>query len=506
MARWLGVDVGDVSVRVALLRSTLRHISVEALREEPVAEHGSASAALRAAVLGLKADSFGSAVSGSRAFLRVLRLPKAAQKELGNILSFEVEATLPFELDDAVMDHRILTRLRGDEDNIPILAGVAYIHDVRDQLNLVRRGTGHEPSRIGIGPLPLANLVQVCPSLAQQTPVAILDLDQDHTDLLILQRGEARFARCIQRGAMSLPHEANQLARELRQSFGAWRAEGGEAPSALYIVGGGSVTPGIETFIARETGIVPQPLPKLQVIGADEQTTANLTRFARSIAIALGQSRRANDLNLRQGPLEAQQGFHFLREKTPLLAGLVAAVTVSFGFSVFAESHALDQERTHLEARLMATSKMHLGTSTSDPKEAADLLEQAISGKSQDPMPEMDGFDTLIELSALISHDITHDINEYYYDRGKVTLTGMVPTIDNAQAVRDAISDHRCFQDVTMKGTKRLGSKQKQKYDLSFAVKCEPVTSKKTSGSKTATKGAGPEKTSAPAAQTGRKK
>ncbi|MFP6684074.1 MAG: pilus assembly protein PilM [Polyangiaceae bacterium] len=506
MARWLGVDVGDASVRVALLRSTFRNISVEALREEPIAEHGSASGALRAAVLGLKADSYGSAVSGARAFLRVLRLPKAAQKELANILSFEVEATLPFELDDAVMDHRILTRLRGDEDSIPILAGVAYTPDVRDQINLVRRGTGHEPSRVGIGPLPLANLVQVCPSLSQKDPVAIIDLDQEHTDLLILQRGEARFARCIQRGVMSLPHEATQLARELRQSIGAWRAHGGDPPSAIHIVGGGSVTPGIETFIARELGIAPQSLPKLQVIGADQQTSANLPRFARSIAIALGQSRRANDLNLRQGPLEAQQGYHFLREKTPLLAGLAAAVTVSFGFSIFAESRALDQERTHLEARLRASSKMHLGTSTSDPEEAAELLEQAISGKSQDPMPQMDGFDALVALSGLISHDITHDINEYYYDRGKVMLTGMVPTIDNAQAVRDAISGHRCFQDVTMKGTKRLGSKQKQKYDLSFVVKCAPANSKKTSGSKGAAKNSGAAKAGGSAPKTGGKK
>jgi hypothetical protein len=49
VAKWLGVDVGDVSVRVALLQSTLRKTSVLGLREEPIAEHGSVGAALRAA-------------------------------------------------------------------------------------------------------------------------------------------------------------------------------------------------------------------------------------------------------------------------------------------------------------------------------------------------------------------------------------------------------------------------------------------------------------------------
>jgi general secretion pathway protein L len=482
-------------VRVALLRAGWRQVRVEALREEPIAEHGSPSAALRSAVIGLKADAFGAAVSGERAFLRIIRLPTAAQKELSSILGFEVEASLPFELDDAVMDHRVLTRLGGDDNTMPILAGVAYAHDVRDRINLVRRGTSHEPSRISIGPLPLANLTQVCPALLSLGPLAILDLDQEHTDLVILQAGEIRFARCIGRGVGCLPHAAAELARDLRQSIGAWRASGGEAIQKAYVVGNGSLTPGIDTFIHRELGIMAESLPTLRLEGQDEASRANLPRFAKAIGIALGQSRRACDLNLRQGPLEAQQGYHFLREKTPLLAGLAAAITVSFGFTVFAETRALTQEQAHLEGRLAAATELHLGKAATDPDDAADLLEQAISGKSQDPMPEMDAFDTLVELSGVISHDITHDIREFYYDRSKVTLTGMVPTIDNAQAVRDAISEHRCFQDVTMKGTKRLGSQQKQKYELSFTVRCEvpKAKPKKTTGAKPAgkTDGAG---------------
>jgi len=311
MARWLGIDVCGPSIRLALLRSTYRHTSLEALREEPLANHETASAALRAAMTGLRTDSSATSLAGSRSFLRRLALPLAVQKELSNVLAYEVESTLPFELDDAVMDHRLLRRSPGSDapNTLPILAGVANTEEVRDRIGLVLRGTGQEPQRVGIGALPLANLAQIAPALAQVELAAILDLDDDHADLLILRRGEPRFMRSLTRGVRNLPAEADALSRDLKQTIGAWRVSGGEPLESIFVVGSGRHVPGLDPWIQGELGIPALDLPRPSLDNVTAEQEAQLPRFAKAIALALSLSRRAIDLNLRQGPVEAQQSY-----------------------------------------------------------------------------------------------------------------------------------------------------------------------------------------------------
>jgi Type IV pilus assembly protein PilM len=493
MAKWLGLDISARAVRVAVLRSSYRKIVVEAVHEERIADHEAPSAAVRAAMQGIKADAVAAAVPGQRAFTRILSLPVAAQRELSNVLGFEVESTLPVELDDAVMDHRILTIIPSldDEGQLPILTAVAYTDDVRDRIGLVRRGTGLEPQRVGVGALPYCNLALVCPELAGPEPIAIFDLDDEHADFMIMIGGEPRFLRSLSRGVSGLPADAGAIARELRQTVAAWRMQGGAPVKALYVVGQGRATPGLDGFMQAQLGMTVAELPKLEIEGIDEQMQYSLPRFAKAISLALSLSRRANDLNLRQGDLEAQQNFSFLRDKTPLLSGLGAAIFVSFFFSVVAEQQALDREQASLEARLEATTEAHFGTETADPKEAGQLLDDAISGKTGDPMPKVDGFDVIVELSERIPDDIVHDIADFEFNRDTVQMKGIVPQISDANLVKDKMAEHECFKDVNITRTTQLKKDAKQKYTLEFTVDCGDGKSSKKGSKKAASKKGG---------------
>jgi general secretion pathway protein L len=492
MARWVGIDITEVAVRVAVVRTAYRRFAVDAMREEPLTAHETPSAALRAAMAGLRAEAAATSIDGRRAFLRLLSLPAAAQKELANVLSFEVEATLPFELDDAVMDHRLLTILPGADapGMLPILAGVAYTDEVRDRIGLVLRGAGQEPQRVGLGSVPIANLVQIAPELGRDGPVAILELDEEHSDLLVLRRGEPRFARTIARGVRGLPDTATELAQVLRQTVGAWRMQGGEPLETVYVVGSGHATPGLGGFMQRELGIEVRDLPPMSLEGLTPDQKAELPRYAKAIAMALGLSRRAADLNLRQGPLQAQQSYQFLRDKTPLIAGLGAAIFVSFGFSIFAEMRALGAEQESLERQLEIATQTQLGEKTADPKKATQLLEDAISGKTGDPVPRVDAFGVMVELSERLppADKLTHDIAEFDYNRGQVVIKGIVPTIDDAHAVADKMKEHECFREVNVARTTRLNNQDKQKYTLEFSVECGPAEKKDKPGAKSSSK------------------
>ena len=296
------------------------------------------------------------------------------------------------------------------------------------------------------------------PALATPHPVAILELDEEHTEVLVMRSGEARFVRSLMRGTRGLPDSAPLLANELRQTLAAWRMQGGEPIEQIYVVGTGRFTAGLEHFFAGELGLAVLDLPPPQIEGMTPEQLGLLPRFAKAIALALSLSRRGSDLNLRQGPIAAQQSYQFLREKTPLFASLTAAIVVSFGFSIFAEMRALDTQRESLEHQLAAATQSNFGKSTSRSDRGSRMAGQ----RHQRQERRRDAADRRLRRDgravgeAAAGQQAAHDIQEFDYNRGVVKIQGVVPSIDDAHNVAERMGEHECFQGVKVARTTRL--------------------------------------------------
>jgi general secretion pathway protein L len=484
MSRLLGIDIEKTVVRTAIVRTAYRKTFVEAIGEARIEEHGSVEAALRAALLGAaRPDACAVALSGERTLYRRIDLPAAAAKELENVLGFEIEATVPFEMTDAVFDHRLLRRA-ANSPVIPVLAAIARVEDVREPIRIVKEALGMEPERVGTGPLPLADLASLVPELETAPPelmvlpadgpptIAIMDLADATSDVAFLVGGEPTFVRTVSRGTMGLPGTAYALARELRQTFSAYRAVGGATPVVLYLVGGGSGLGGAETFLANELGVPVRPLPAPRIEGLSAEHAAALPRFAKALGLALGLSGRSRGLDLRQGPLEAQRSYPFLREKIPLLSGLFAVILASFGFSIVAEMQSLDAEHERLVAELQATTEAVLGEGTDDPERARRLLDGDGLTAEEDPMPRADAFDVMVALAEAVPKETVHDLVELDLTKNHVTIQGTVPTIPDVQPIADKLKEHKCFKDVKVPRTSQFGQ-GKQKYTLELEVRCD---------------------------------
>jgi general secretion pathway protein L len=358
----------------------------------------------------------------------------------------------------------------------------------------VREALGMEPERVGTGSMPLANLAAVMPEIEAPfgkvaapgeppLPVAILDLGEASSDVIILQGGEPVFARTLSRGTIGLPGSAPQLSRELRQTLASWRASGGDPLAGMYLVGGGASAQGADVFLSTELGVTILPLPKPQLDGVTPEQEAVLPRYMKAIGLAMGLTGKPRGLNLRRGPLEAARSYPFLREKIPLLAGLAAVVAVSFGFSLLAEHRSLSAERELLLTRLDAATGEVFGEATNDPTKAQELLDKGAGAADEDPMPRVDAFDVMVKLSEVVPKEIVHDVVELDLNRGHVMLQGTVPSIPDAQGIADKMKEHKCFKDVKISRTSQF-SEGKQKYVLELDLKCEDkkVVKKKTDG------------------------
>jgi len=312
----------------------------------------------------------------------------------------------------------------------------------------------------------------VCSSdLAAPGPVAVVHLDATTTDVAILREGQVEFVRTVTGGTAGLPASAKPLARDLRQSLLSWRALGGAPVQMVYLTGPGAEYQGAEAYLSSEVGVEVAPLPALRTEGTSPETTAQIPRYTRAIGLALGLGRTPRSMNLRQGPLAYERGYGFLREKVPLLSGIAALIFVSFLFATWMELRTLDQQTEVLEEALASVTVDVIGEPIRDPQMAEDAVSVTTS-KLDDPMPTLDGFDLMVEISKAVPPDVVHDIEEFDFQKGKATIHGIVPSIPDAQQIAATLGDAECFQNVKIVRTNKVVNKDRQKYVLEFDVEC----------------------------------
>ena len=473
MAGFVGIDIGRTHVRAASVSVGYKRLSLGRLEEVALDSVESLERAVQivAAPLLEHADGIAVAINGDQCFVHRIAIPATAQKRLEEVLPFEIEAQVPIDIDELVFDYRALRR-KASSDPVVVMTAAARIEAVRARIELIQSALSRQPDRVGCGPFALANLAAVVSPLRGPGPFALVDLGAERTEVTVLQNGEAVFVRTLSQGVAGLPGTAASLSSELRQTFlSASVAVSGDLQAA-YLVGGGSAAQGAAEYLAYEAGVPITPLPALELEGVSEERAPSVARFAKAIALALGASGRGRDVDLRKGPLEYQRGFGFLKEKLPVLSGLGAAIAISFVFSNWAEMRALEREQEVLSAQLGSVSKEVLGEVVTDADAATEALTQAQASEEADPLPQVDAFDVIVELSKVIPSTMVHDIEEFDMQRGHVKVSGVVGSTAEAQQIASDIGKHKCVKDAKVAKITQQVNSERQKYVLELDVKC----------------------------------
>lgn len=474
MARLVGIDIQETQVRVVVLLTQYRRVKLAALREAPIVPGEPLEEAIRMAALPLvqPGDHVAVSVAGDRMLNRDLELPKAASKQLEDVIPFEIEAQVPVEFEELCFDYRALPRPPGQEA-IKVLAVATRVAIVKDLIDRVESALGTEPERVGAGGLPLANLSTIVPELATPEPVAILDVGAVSSDLVILQNGQPVFTRTLSVGLEQLARSLNPLLANLRQSQAAWAQRSGQPLQRLFLTGSGVTLGSMAPAIGGALGIEALPLPALQIELANPAQPLAVTGYEKATALALSLVKGARDMNLRRGALAFHHGYEFLKEKLPVVAGLMGLIALSFGFSVWAESRSLAAEGEALSEALAQLTERHLGVATGDPDEALELVRQNETALEVDPDPKLDAFDIVLGVSAAIDSSIVHDIDELDIQRQKVKLRGVVTTTGEAERIAEALNKTECFKDAKISKITQAVNSDRQKYSLEFEVQCD---------------------------------
>lgn len=489
MARYVGIDIGSTQVKVAVVRGSARKLVLEDLRaidrvptEVAYASGGSAPTQTMEELVAEAArepaannDQLSVGFEGTRTYVRSLDIPSAVRRRVAEVLPFELEAQLPFDVDDAVFDFRPRPGIPFEKAQ-PVLVAAARIDDVRERIELVKRAVGREPDHVAPSAFPLADLANALSVTRGPGARAILDLGYDESELLVLEGGEPVFARTLSRGVHGMPQSAAALAREIRQTFVAYRASGGVPPENVFLTGGGALVPDLARWLSGELQMPAEPLPLMGLEGVDKRP--DTLRFARAIGIALAAAPRRRGLDLRRGPLSFERGYGFLRERVPLLSGLGATVLVAFLFATWARARNLSADRKTLEAGLEATTKEVLGEATSSTERVQELLGNKGQANDDDPLPRADAMDVMVEMSELIpTGKIKHDVDKLEVARQsgggfRVTIQGIAPTGADVSTIESNLKAYRCFVNPTVTKKTKAIADDRQKYTLETELRC----------------------------------
>lgn len=518
-----GIDVGTGTVRAAVLKLGLRSFEVLQLHEVPLrlpedggpAEAGALAEALReiAGRLPPHVESRAAGLPGGDATLRLLSFPRAALRQIEAAIRVELEGQLPFEADETLFDHLLLSPPA--DDPATVLVALARTETVRGRLRLLAEA-GLEPGLLSVGALPLARLVPPGHPLAQEEGLCFLEVGRLETDLLLLRRGRPTFLRSFRAGSEDV---TRALAKVLRRSRGeaeavkcahlalpepgvpapdaahAALAEAAQSglgalltplrrtllelraksdtlvpPARLVLAGGGSRIPGLASFLAQRLGL---PVERLEdVVPVPPGTPSeSFPSFARAIGLALEPAApRSRRLDLRKGDVRYRGDQAAIRGhvRNALIAAGVAFL--AWLFSAWAENRSLDREAEQQQAALERLSLEVMGKKYSDFDLVRSLLGKSGAGV-EGPVPEMDALDVLAELARRMPSDIRNNITLLTIEPGKLAINGLTRNAEEASRIPEVLKEFdRCVRDVgTLSGS---GSEGNYSYQIEATTSC----------------------------------
>lgn len=483
MSKLVGIDIRPNLVRVVVLRTNYRRLHLETVREVSAVGFEEMEHVLRHAAgeFTRHGEQVAITIGGQAAYIHRLALPPAALKQVDDVVPFELEARVPVDFENLVFDSRVLPRSRTD-GAVEVLAAAAPSELLRERIALAKSALNHEPEVISLAPLSLGNLAAVYPSLRSNECVAVVELAESTCEICIIHRGVPAFGRTLSIGVAGFPQTASELARALRQTWVSWASANQDVVTRVFLCGGGASTPGVGEFLSTETDVPHLPLAGCELQGVTLELTTQLPTFARALGVALALRSGAKDLNLRRGALAYQRGYGFLKEKVPLFAAMGGAILLSFVFSAWAESRALEQQNASLAQAMAGLSKQLLEEESTDAEYVAELLDKGLR-KEKDPQPETDAFKLMLQLAKHIPLEFEHEVDELDLTRGHVKLRGIVKSTDAAQKIAENLKTETCFKDVKILKISQHQKSERQAYSMEFDIRCEELPKKRPAAS-----------------------
>ncbi|TPV93375.1 MAG: hypothetical protein B7733_20735 [Myxococcales bacterium FL481] len=453
--KYVGIDLGSHQVKLALVKGGLRTSRLVETVIVPLDEEQRGGdpldAGISAAIATLRERGWSGlpasvAMPGGATSFRVVKLPFSDPKRVAQVIGFELDGQFPVPLEELEYDH-VVSAIAGG-------GAAALVTAVRreqiDEIVARFRNGGVDVRMITTGPLAVAQVAGggLMPSTSDddRTPVAlVLDIGHRETGLIALAEKGPVAARTLRRGGRDLTQAlreaygldfaqaetakhrdgfvlhatleglsdeqrrsgevlAGALDRTLREIEHTRRwldAELRCEVTELRLVGGGSLTSGLDAFLEERTALPCHGFTghaSARILGVSPESWAT---HATAIGAAMGAAKRP--LVQLYDPIADQGGGGWVQERFGTVATLGIAITAFAAVDTIVELNALEQERDRHEAELVAATESVFG----DPLHSAAEVEARLSSVEGADLTSMLPDRGALDVLAMISKAAT---------------------------------------------------------------------------------------------------
>ena len=477
----LGIDIQDDAVSAVLVRGSLRekrienHVFVPRYTSEN--ESGDLSVALNTISESIDLNSCDCVVSisANHFSFRNMAVPFKEAKKIRMMLPFELEPTLPYQIEDIAIDFSIL-ETDDQNDHTSLLAATVEKSVLDANLGTLAL-LKIDPEIVTISGLPTA----LC--LANQADPGedqlVLAFNKNHCALFANVAGQINLIRSIPIPSPGTTGHQS-IGSQVYQTLAAFE-EIGRAdfqPTQVVVTGNGLDGVNLKEDVAKALKL-PVKFANFAdrfdiPIETSDENFWNPARMDDALAVALMEISGLNGLNFHKGHFAAKK--FFVKNKSRLVkTGILAAAVLALLFvNVLIESYTLDKRVAHMDRQIagMLEATFPGFKAKGDPYS---LMQVKIKEAKQNKKFQVEltssirSIDVLNHISKSISKDTVVDITRLVIGSNNVLISGNTNTFNSVDDMKNRLEQIDSFKKVTISSanTDRSGK------EIRFQLKVE---------------------------------
>jgi general secretion pathway protein L len=434
--------------------------------------------------------------------LRTLTLPFSDERRLNQVVAYEVEAQLPFPVEEVIVDYQILHTENGSSR---ILVAALPRETLRRYLQLLSR-VGIDPSMVDMDAMALSTLAHYGLKYEGAEQIAVIDVGASKTTVVVVSQGKVGYARTFLQGsrhwtdglarASSLSFdEADQRKKEIGLSNGTPQALTAAVQSwaeelartlhvaqvdtqqninGIVLCGGGARLKGLEDLVTHALGVEVKKL-ELPLLREKGVTWENSWSQAVGLALKAGGIRHASHINFRKGEFAFRAEIDRFRRKTRhvWIGMLVLLFLIGGDLTLKYRIQAARYDELKVELRQMYNEMFpNVQTIVDEVHQAQTSIKELKKKAALFGQGELSALGIIGELTDRIPKDVEIKVRELVIETERVRMEADTESFDAVDRIKAAVDQSAFFGEVEVSDAKiitdRSASKGKVRFHLNL--------------------------------------
>jgi len=477
----IGLDIQDTAVAAVMVESSYKghrlvdHALVDLAGPADMDDNLSRALEQLTRMMDLSGALCITAFPADRISYRNLQVPFKQTKKIRQVLPFELEPTIPFAVDDVIIDFQIIRNDSVSETTDLVVAAVNR-EQLGEFLDILAR-FDLEPEIVTISgyssALCLTNLTEI------PEKVLFVDIDERKTTVVAVSSGRISLVRPLSSGAAD-GDDGESVCHQIRQTLLAYQDVQADdfQPEKIYLTGS------VNGFVARVGQALSIPVQRADIVSQSPvklSTETVLTwqpnRMDNALALALMDVSGIKGMNFRKGPYAITKRW-LEHKKSIIQTGILAALVLIMMLThVFFNYYSTQKKVVAIEKQIEDIFR----SAFPDVTRIVDPLQQmrqkidaararSLSAGADRNQPFM--IDVLGEISRRIPKTADVVFSRMVIGDDNVLITGDTGAFNFVDDIKGALENSDSFQSVTIVST----TKDQKGKRIRFRLKVKMLT------------------------------